>query len=134
MKNTLDDRSRIMRAVKGKNTSAEIEIRRLVHALGYRYRLHRSDLPGKPDIVFSKRRKIIFVHGCFWHQHDCRRGARSPKSHQEYWLVKLNKNKERDKIHLKNLKRMGWRSLVIWECQIKNTEKVKEKIRKFIEK
>jgi|TARA_B100001971_G_C17878675_1_gene376939 DNA mismatch endonuclease (patch repair protein) len=119
-----------MSAIRSKNTKPEAVVRSLLFALGYRYRLHRKDLPGKPDIVLKKHNTIIFVHGCFWHHHkNCRR-ANWPKSNQEYWLPKIQRNIERDKIHIRKLKKEGWEVLVIWECQIKNMDKLSLKIQK----
>ncbi|MCB1776949.1 MAG: DNA mismatch endonuclease Vsr, partial [Candidatus Competibacteraceae bacterium] len=125
-------RSRIMRAVKGYDTGPEMTIRRLVFSMGYRYRLHRNDLPGKPDLVFPARRKIIFIHGCFWHGHDCRRGARMPKSNCEYWEKKITGNRERDGQHYKHLIQQGWNVHVIWECQIKNLDVCAARIKEFL--
>ena len=110
-------RSRIMRAVRSKNTTPEMKIRRLLHSLGYRYRLHRKDLPGSPDVVFPSRRKVIFVNGCFWHGHQCKRGARVPKSNTDYWLKKIARNVERDAAVCEKLQRSGWATLTIWECE-----------------
>ena len=107
-----------MARVRAANTSPEIVVRRLVHRLGYRFRLHRRDLPGTPDLVLPKHRAVIFVHGCFWHQHDCRRGRRQPASNQAYWGPKLARNVERDASARSDLQRMGWRVLTIWECKI----------------
>lgn len=121
-----------MRAVKSRDTSAEMKVRRLVHSLGYRYRVHRRDLPGKPDLVFSARRAVIFVHGCFWHQHDCPRGARTPKTHRDYWVRKLRNNQQRDADHQKRLRRMGWRSLVLWECELRDHGPLGRRIRRFL--
>tara|TARA_B100000315_G_C14577397_1_gene588600 strand:+ start:258 stop:638 length:381 start_codon:yes stop_codon:yes gene_type:complete len=119
-----------MSAIRSKNTKPEAVVRSLLFALGYRYRLHRKDLPGKPDIVLKKHNTVIFVHGCFWHHHkNCRR-ANWPKSNQEYWLPKIQRNIERDKIHIRKLKKEGWEVLVIWECQIKNMDKLSLKIQK----
>lgn len=125
-------RSRTMRAVKGRDTTLEMTIRRLIFAMGYRYRLHRKDLPGKPDLVFPIRRKVIFIHGCFWHGHDCRRGARIPKTNREYWEKKIAGNRERDSQHYKNLAQAGWAILVIWECQSKPLDDCAERIREFL--
>jgi len=111
-------RSEIMRAVRGRHTRPEMAVRRLLHAAGYRYRLHAAELPGKPDIVFRGRRKAIFVHGCFWHGHDCKRGARTPKTNRNYWLDKIARNKARDEKVAKALQSQGWHRLVIWECEI----------------
>ncbi|MDH7601926.1 MAG: DNA mismatch endonuclease Vsr [Armatimonadota bacterium] len=113
-------RSWIMSRVREKNTSPELIVRSFVHRLGYRFRLHRKDLPGKPDIVFPSRRKVIFVHGCFWHGHQCPRGDRIPKTRQSYWLEKIARNTTRDSQHEQELASLGWKSLVIWECQIKD--------------
>lgn len=127
-----DQRSAIMRAVKGKDTTPELVVRRLTHALGYRYRLHGADLPGKPDLVFPGRRKVIFVHGCFWHWHNCRRGRRMPMSRTEYWSQKLGRNQRRDRRHRLALRRAGWQVLVIWECQLKDANKLSRKIQEFL--
>ena len=125
------DRSKMMAAVRSKDTQPEMLVRRLVHGMGYRYRLHRSNLPGKPDLVLPSRRKIIFVHGCFWHQHTCR-GAHLPKSNTSYWGPKLERNRARDKKHLKALRSMGWKCLVVWECELKNLERVRLRISRFL--
>jgi DNA mismatch endonuclease (patch repair protein) len=111
-------RRRTMQAVKGKDTAPEMTVRRMLHASGFRYRVHRTDLPGCPDIVFGRRRKIIFIHGCFWHGHDCSRGARIPKSNTAYWTAKIDRNQKRDAATREQLKKDGWRVLVIWECEI----------------
>jgi DNA mismatch endonuclease (patch repair protein) len=123
-------RSRTMRAVKGKNTKPEWVIRRLLHTAGYRYRLHVNELPGKPDLVFAGRRKVIFVHGCFWHGHNCSRGAREPKTNAAYWKAKIVGNRERDKAHLAALRRRGWKVLIIWECEIYGA--VLSRLKKFL--
>lgn len=126
------ERSRIMRAVKSRDTAPEMTVRRLVYAMGYRYRLHRKDLPGKPDLAFQSRRKVIFVHGCFWHGHDCKRGARVPKTNRAYWENKIIGNMERDRQHDEELKRVGWRVLVIWECQTKEKAALVDLIKRFL--
>lgn len=127
-------RSQIMRAVTSKDTDPEMQVRRAVHAMGYRYRLHVAGLPGKPDLVFPRLSKVIFVHGCFWHQHRCKRGRRIPKTRREYWEAKLARNVERDRRHRRKLRRDGWEVLVVWECQLrKDSEAVKEKLREFLE-
>src|SRR5271157_2790814 len=105
-----------MRAVKSCDTTPELIVRRLAHSMGYRFRLHRKELPGNPDIVFPRLNKIIFVHGCFWHGHNCARGARVPKANRDYWLKKIAGNKVRDRNNLKKLAVKGWTSLVVWEC------------------
>ena len=110
-------RSAIMRAVRSKDTKPEIVVRRLAHSLGYRHRLHRADLPGKPDLVFPGRRKAIFVHGCFWHGHDCKRGAREPKANADYWRAKIERNRARDAVVREALQKAGWSIMTIWECE-----------------
>lgn len=114
-----ESRSRTMRAVKSKDTAAEMAVRRLLHSMGYRFRLHYSQLPGCPDIVFPTRRKVVFVNGCFWHGHDCARGSRMPKTNSEYWAKKIQGNVSRDNRTLAEFARMGWRVLVVWECELK---------------
>jgi DNA mismatch endonuclease (patch repair protein) len=126
------ERSRIMRAVKSRDTGPERLVRRLAHGLGYRFRLHRADLPGKPDLAFPSRRAAIFVHGCFWHGHRCKRGARVPKANRAYWVAKIARNKTRDAGALKRLKLAGWRALVVWECELKNEGQLARKIRRFL--
>ena len=129
-------RSKIMRLVHSEDTQPEMVVRRLTHALGYRFRLHRKDLPGKPDLVFPSRRKIIFVHGCFWHQHRCKRGNRIPSSRQEYWLRKLRGNVARDKAVVRQLRKLGWGVLVVWECPTKpdKLDRLADRIARFLEK
>lgn len=114
-------RRRTMQAVKSENTGAEMFVRRLVHSLGFRYKLHGRDLPGCPDLVFPSRRKVIFVHGCFWHGHTCARGARVPKTNTAYWTAKIDRNRKRDKTVRASLRKLGWTILVVWECQIRNS-------------
>lgn len=109
-----------MFAVKGRDTTPELRVRKALHAMGYRFRLHRSDLPGKPDIVLPKYHICIFVHGCFWHQHPGCKRATLPETNREFWTKKLGQNVARDKAALESLERLGWRVLVIWECQTKN--------------
>ena len=126
-------RSAIMSRIRSKDTVPELLIRRLVHGMGYRYRLHSPNLPGKPDLVFPSRRKGIFVHGCFWHAHACKYGRRTPKSNVDFWAEKLFKNKERDKRTRAALRRQGWKMLVVWQCQCKDVEKVRKRIVAFLE-
>jgi DNA mismatch endonuclease (patch repair protein) len=126
------DRSENMRRIRSKNTVPEMTVRRLAHSLGYRYRLHRNDIPGKPDLVFLRRRKAIFIHGCFWHQHPGCREGRPPKSNVDYWLPKLERNIERDKVVLGQLISMGWDVLVIWECDTMNTKALRETLLDFL--
>jgi DNA mismatch endonuclease, patch repair protein len=118
-----------MRLVRSAHTGPEITVRRMLHRMGYRYRLHRSELPGTPDLVFSSRRKVIFVNGCFWHQHSCTRGSRVPASRRSYWLRKLRRNRARDAVNLKRLKAMGWFPIVVWECQLKNPSRTARRLR-----
>jgi DNA mismatch endonuclease (patch repair protein) len=113
-------RSAVMRRVKGRNTAPELKVRRALTALGARYRLHRADLPGKPDIVMPGRRLAIFVHGCFWHGHDCARGARVPKDNRDYWVGKVARNRARDARNREALAALGWRVETIWECDLKD--------------
>lgn len=120
VRETPEQRSRTMRAVKGANTAPELLVRRITHSLGYRFRLHRSDLPGKPDLVFVSRKKVIFVHGCFWHGHKCPRGDRMPKTNAPYWKNKIARNAARDKLHIVALRKQGWQVAVIWECKLKD--------------
>ncbi len=125
-------RSAIMRAVKSRDTTPEMIVRRAVYAMGKRYRLRRDDLPGKPDLTFPRLRKIIFVHGCFWHGHDCKRGDRPPKDNAEYWLKKISRNKERDAKSQAALRSMGWDVLVIWECELKDLAALSDKLKGFL--
>lgn len=113
-------RSQIMSHVKSKNTAPEIKLRSILHRNGFRFRINRKDLPGKPDIVLPKYKAVIFVHGCFWHGHDCKRGQR-PQTNVEFWDKKINKNMERDKQDIIKLKELGWRVMVVWECDLKKT-------------
>ena len=129
---TSEQRSRTMRAVKGKDTAPEMIVRRMVHGMGYRYRLHGKDLPGKPDLVFGPKKKVIFVHGCFWHGHKCKRGNRMPKDNRDYWQQKIARNKYRDREHLKALKVQGWQALVIWECELGAIDSMRSKINDFL--
>jgi len=121
-----------MRAVKGRDTTPEMMVRRMVHSMGKRYRLHRDDLPGKPDLTFPRLKKIIFVHGCFWHGHDCKRGARQPKENAAYWKKKIRRNKERDAESQEALRAMGWDVLIIWECELKAREEVCDRLKLFL--
>lgn len=127
-------RRRTMQAVKGKNTRPELVVRSLVHSMGFRFRLHRKDLPGNPDVVFSRLRKVIFVHGCFWHGHDCARGARVPKTNRDYWDQKIGGNRRRDRRSLAELKALGWQAKVFWECQLKDQQRLRKWLRNFLVK
>ena len=129
---TPEKRSAVMRRVKGKNTAPELKVRRALTALGARYRLNRKDLPGTPDIVMSGRRLAIFVHGCFWHGHDCARGARVPKSNREYWTAKVARNVARDARTSAELQARGWRVETIWECQLKDDAGLNERLERLL--
>ncbi|QFU15498.1 very short patch repair endonuclease [Microvirga thermotolerans] len=128
-------RSENMRRIKSKDTKPELLVRRMVHAMGYRYRLHRKDLAGKPDLVFGPRRKIIFVHGCFWHGHNdpaCP-DRREVKSNQTYWNPKIARNQERDLAHQAALEAAGWKVLTVWECETRDREALAARIKGFLE-
>ena len=132
---TPNRRSQIMSAIRSKGMKPEMTVRRHLHAMGYRYRLHSTNLPGKPDLVFPARRKVILVHGCFWHQHadpGCKI-ARRPKSNREYWLPKLERNVTRDAEHQVQLRALGWDVLVIWECEVKAGPFFLKKATKYLE-
>ena len=131
---TVEQRRRVMQAVRSKNTGPEMTVRRIVHRLGYRYRLHKKGLPGKPDLVFARRKRVIFVHGCFWHAHDCKYG-RAPTSREDYWLPKLRRNKERDAENRAALEELGWSVLTVWECLVKkkDTTELVETLTSFLD-
>jgi DNA mismatch endonuclease (patch repair protein) len=125
-------RSANMRAVRGRDTKPELIVRRLAHRMGYRFRLHRVDLPGKPDLTFPGRRAVIFCHGCFWHQHlDCKR-ATIPQSNVEFWRPKLTRNVARDIAQIAALETLGWRTLVIWECELKDERRLMSRLGRFL--
>jgi|SRR6185312_8947833 len=128
-------RSENMRKIKSKGMKPELLVRSLVHRMGYRFRLHRKDLPGKPDLVFGPARKVIFVHGCFWHLHDKKAclDSRLPKSNTSYWWPKLLRNKERDAKHCKALRRSEWKVLVVWECETRSPIDLSKRLTKFLE-
>lgn len=126
-------RSRIMAQVKSKGMKPEMQVRRLLHGLGYRYRLHRTDLPGKPDLVFQGRRKVIFVNGCFWHFHPGCRRVRIPATNRGYWLAKLKRNRARDERNLETLRHNGWKVLTVWECQLRDLRKTTERLIAFLD-
>jgi DNA mismatch endonuclease, patch repair protein len=123
------DRSAIMRAVKSRDTGPERAVRKILQKIAPGYRLHRADLPGKPDIAYGRRKLAIFVHGCFWHGHDCARGARMPKSNDDYWRAKIAGNRARDEKTLAAYQAMSWRSLAVYECELKDREALEEKLR-----
>ena len=120
------NRSAIMRAVRSRDTKPELLVRKIAHAIRPGYRLHRKNIPGNPDIAYIGRKKAVFVHGCFWHGHDCARGARVPKANREYWLGKVARNRARDAKSLAALEAAGWRSLVLWECELKDESRLAE--------
>lgn len=128
---TPEQRRRIMQSVRTKDTGPEMIVRRLLHGMGYRYRLHRKGLPGSPDIVLPGRRKAIFIHGCFWHGHNCQKG-RLPKSRIDYWLPKIERNKERDISATERLQTDGWDVLTIWQCEIADKTALETKLRNFL--
>ena len=122
-----------MRRVRSRDTTPELTVRAALRGLGYTgYRLQRKDLPGKPDIAFIGRRKAIFVHGCFWHGHSCKRGDRRPKQNADYWLAKISRNKARDSANLDALAERGWRVLTIWECETKSPETLRQRLMAFV--
>lgn len=128
---TKAQRSRVMARVKNKNTKPEVRVRSMLHGMGYRFRLHRRDLPGAPDIVLPRHNKVIFVHGCFWHSHDCPRGKR-PETRTKFWNAKLDANKRRDEKNRRDLERHGWKVLVVWECRLKEPKVVRETLGRFM--
>ncbi len=129
---TPEQRSFNMSRIRNRNTRPEMKVRSLAHRMGFRYRLHQKDLPGKPDLVFPSRRKVIFVHGCFFHMHNCRYGLVTPKTNAEFWQKKRLSNVERDKRNITALKSAGWDVLVIWECQTKTPELLPDMLTNFL--
>jgi len=129
---TPEQRQRCMAAIQGMDTKPEMVVRRLVHRMGYRFRLHRRDLPGCPDLVFPSRGAVIFVSGCFWHRHDCPNGRRLPKTRAAWWRAKLEANRKRDVAVQRRLRRAGWRVMVIWECQLRDIDRVAGRITRFL--
>ena len=131
MRETAEQRSRTMRAVRSRDTAPEMTVRRFLHATGLRYRLHDSRLAGVPDLVFPSRRVALFVHGCFWHQHRNCSAAKRPKSRLDYWTAKLDRNIERDRRHREKLETAGWKVLVVWECEVKDKETLQNLARRI---
>jgi DNA mismatch endonuclease (patch repair protein) len=132
---TKAERSERMGRIRNKDTKSEMRVRKIVHGMGYRYRLHKANLPGKPDLVFAGRKKVIFVHGCFWHRHpepSCPL-ARLPKSKLDFWVPKLEANRQRDEANVRELEQAGWAVLTIWECQLKNEKELKSRIQGFLQ-
>ncbi|EMH6929975.1 TPA: very short patch repair endonuclease [Pseudomonas aeruginosa] len=130
---SVEQRSRLMSRVKGKNTAPELVVRRLVFGMGYRYRLHLKNLPGRPDLAFLGRKKVIFVNGCFWHGHTGCRYGQLPKTRLEYWQDKIERNKKRDEENIYSLETNGWQVLTIWQCELRNIEHLREKLSNFME-
>lgn len=128
---TPESRSALMARIGPKNTAPEMTVRRLLHSMGYRYRLHRRDLPGNPDIVFPSCRKAIFVHGCFWHAHGCRIGQ-PPKSRPDFWLPKLERNRSRDRENIEALEKAGWGVLVVWQCETRDPKTLAPHLAAFL--
>lgn len=126
-----EERSRLMSRVRGKDTKPEMVVRRLAHRLGYRFRLHRRDLPGSPDLVFPKKEKVIFVHGCYWHRHHCKK-ATTPKTNVDFWNEKFRRNVERDAENLKSINALGWEPLVIWQCETEHPRKIEKILKDFL--
>ncbi len=129
-------RSENMRRIHSRNTAPELTVRSLLHRMGYRFRLHAKNLPGKPDIVLhtARLKTVIFVHGCFWHQHAACRDGRLPESRKGYWIPKLIKNKERDRLHCSTLKKLGWKPVIVWECEMQKLELLQEKLESVLGK
>jgi DNA mismatch endonuclease (patch repair protein) len=127
-------RSAVMRRVKGRDTKPEMIVRRALTRLGARYRLHRKDLPGSPDVVMPGRRLAVFVHGCFWHGHDCARGARTPKQNRDYWTAKIGKNRARDTTSRDALEAAGWRVETVWECELKDAAALEARLQALVSK
>ena len=131
---TASQRSRCMSRIRARDSRPEMIVRRLIHSMGYRYVLHRKDLPGCPDIVLPRHLKIVFVHGCFWHRHRCRFGNPRPKHNSQYWSDKFQRNVERDRRVRRKLRQSGWRVLVLWECQLRDEAQVRRRLERFLER
>ncbi|UYH55996.1 DNA mismatch endonuclease Vsr [Qipengyuania sp. SS22] len=126
-----EDRSRLMSRIRGKDTKPELIVRRLVHRMGYRFRLHRRDLPGSPDLVFPGRKKVIFVHGCYWHRHDCKK-ATMPKTNVKFWKKKFDENVIRDNNNVNDLIELGWDTMVVWQCDAEKSGNLAERLADFL--
>ncbi|HCU53167.1 MAG TPA: very short patch repair endonuclease [Gammaproteobacteria bacterium] len=130
---TPENRSENMRRIRGKDTAPELAVRKLCREIGFSgYRIHRKDLPGKPDLAWVGRRRAIFVNGCFWHGHECTEGLRKPRSNQSYWIPKIQRNKQRDSVNIATLRASGWSVLTVWECEITKREKLAKKLKRFL--
>jgi DNA mismatch endonuclease (patch repair protein) len=130
---TPTQRRKCMAAIRGRDTKPELIVRSIAHRLGYRFRLHAVDLPGKPDLVFRSRRAVVFVHGCYWHMHKCKRGRSTPVANAAFWKAKREGNRERDRRTLAALRRAGWRVAVVWECEIRNAVRLSERLARFLD-
>ncbi len=130
---TSEQRHRCMSHIRNKNTSPELKVRKMVHSMGFRYRLHVDTLPGKPDLVFPRMKKVIFVHGCFWHLHSCKYGSVKPTTNADFWKAKREDNKERDSRNREKLFQKGWQVLCIWECETKNESELKSRLIEYLE-
>ena len=129
---TPQERSERMSRIRGKDSASEIRLRRLIHGMGYRYRLHVKTLPGTPDLVFPARKAVIFMHGCFWHRHQGCKGATIPKTNKKFWADKFARNVANDHQHLSRLRRRGWHVAVIWECQLRHSARVLSRLQRFL--
>lgn len=129
---TPEQRSRCMSRIRGKNTKPELVVRSMIHRMGYRYRLHRRDLPGKPDLVFVRLKKVMFVNGCFWHMHHCKYGRVTPATNPDFWAAKRRGNVDRDKRNAAALKKRGWKVLILWECEIRDLPRLEHRLTRFL--
>lgn len=129
---TPEQRRKCMASIKGKDTKPELIVRKIVHAMGFRYRLHVKNLPGKPDMVLPQLGKVIFVHGCFWHMHTCRFGRVKPMTNPEFWQKKRESNQERDSKNIRELKKLDWKVMIIWECRTKNFRELEKRLWNFL--
>src|SRR5579862_3439712 len=128
-----ENRSKLMSRIRGKHTKPELIVRRIVRQLGHRFRVYQPGLPAKPDLVFPSAHKVILVHGCFWHRHNRCRRATVPKTHVRFWIEKFDRNKRRDRAKVRQLQRRGWKTLTLWECETHSPEKLRERIREYLE-
>jgi len=129
---TPEQRSALMRKIRHKDTRPEVAVRSRLHRLGYRFRLHRQNLPGKPDLAFVSRKKAIFIHGCFWHGHDCRAGRNRPVTNTQYWQGKRRRNRERDARSIAELSAQGWTAMTVWECELRNIDRLVRRVTDFL--
>jgi len=130
---TKAERSVLMSRVRSKDTTPELIVRSMIHRMGFRFRLHSKELPGSPDLVFARRRKVVLVHGCFWHGHNCRAGRNRPVTRKSYWEAKLAGNRKRDRLNSARLRRDGWIVLTVWECQIRESDRLAQRLKSFME-